>query len=323
MRIEGKDTLVTGGAGAIGSSLVKTLIDSDCRVTVIDDLSSGYLENLPVNTRLEFVEGDICKSGVLQTVFRRKFDVVFHLAALFANQNSIDHPDRDIEVNAVGTLKVLQACRDNNVQRVVYTSSSCIYENSDKPFSETSTTHLETPYAITKLAGEQYGLLFYHHYTLPVVILRLFNCYGPGEYPGAYRNVVPNFIHRALRGKPLTITGTGAETRDFTYIEDTVSGIISAATVDEAVGQIFNLGTSKETPIRTLAETINRLTGNRAGLEYRPRRFWDTIERRTADVDKARRVLGYSPKVMLEEGLTMTIQWFRDVVMKKKEVLDP
>lgn len=322
MRIQGNKILVTGGAGAIGSVLVKELLNHECRLTVLDDLSSGYLENLPQNPQLDFIEGNICDNGVLHSAFKKKFDVVFHLAALFANENSIVHPERDLEINGRGTLKVFQACMENSVKRVVYTSSSCIYENSDEPFSEASTTHLETPYAITKLLGEQYGLFFYGHYKLPLVILRLFNCYGPGEYPGKYRNVIPNFIYRALQGKKLPITGTGAETRDFTYVEDTVRGIILAATVDDAVGQILNLGSGKDTTVLTLAETINRLTDNAADVEYLPRRTWDTIERRLASIRKARKILGYEPMITLEQGLTRTVLWFKKVVMEKKDLLD-
>lgn len=320
MRVEGKHILVTGGAGAIGGTLVKDVLKHECKVTVVDNLSSGFLENLPQDPRLELVEGDICDDRVVRVVFKKKFNIVFHLAALFANQNSIDYPERDLEVNGMGTLKIFQACKDRNVQRVVYASSSCIYENSDQPFSETSNTHLETPYAITKLLGEQYGLFFYDQYKLPVAVVRLFNCYGPGEYPGKYRNVVPNFIHLALLSKKLPITGTGAETRDFTYVDDAVNGLILTATRDEAVGHIFNLGTGKETTIRSLAETINRLTGNTAGMEFRPRRSWDTIDRRSASIGKARKLLRYNPAVTLHQGIAKTIQWFKNVVMKKNEV---
>jgi len=161
------------------------------------------------------------------------------------------------------------------------------------------------------LAGEFYTLAYYKLYGLKTSSVCYFNVYGPGEYPGKYRNVIPNFISRAFTGEPLLITGSGEETRDFTYVLDAVAGTILAGEKEKAKGESFNLGSGKETTIRTLAETINRLCDNKAGIEYVSNRNWDSIDRRGTSIIKARKMLGYNPEVDIEKGIAMTIEWFR------------
>ena len=308
--------LVTGGAGAIGSRLVYRLLESDYRVTVVDDLSSGYMENIPSDVR--FVLGDITEPDVLdQLLSKGDFSYIFHLAALFANQNSVEHPERDLMVNGMGTLrlaeKALHAGENGRLKRVIYVSSSCVYGDHSGPLSEELSPKPKTPYAITKLLGEYYFKYFAEQYQLPVTTLRLFNSYGPGERPGRYRNVIPNFIRLALKNEPLTITGTGNETRDFTYVEDVVDGIILAADNERALGETFDVATGEETKISELAHEIIRLCASQSEVHYAPRRSWDRALRRCGNIEKARKYLGYEPKTRLEDGLVSTIAWIRSL----------
>ena len=171
--------------------------------------------------------------------------------------------------------------------------------------------HLTTPYQITKMLGELYGNFFHHHYGLPIVKTRFFNSYGPGEVPGQYRNVIPNFIYYALCGMPLPFTGSGEETRDFTYVADIVDALLRAAYYDRAVGQEMNIASGHETKILEMAERVNQLTGNKAGIRRVERRVWDTKKRLLASIDHAKDLLGYEPKMDFDQGLQETISWFR------------
>jgi len=169
--------------------------------------------------------------------------------------------------------------------------------------------HLDTPYQITKLLGELYCNFFHNYYKLPVAIARYFNVYGPGEIPGAYRNVIPNFIWWALHKKPLPITGTGEETRDFTFVEDIVDGTLRLGIVPEAIGDAFNLASNKETRIADIASIVNAITGNESGIKMAARRDWDKITRRRASIDKASKVIGYQPEMNISEGIKKVYEW--------------
>lgn len=313
---EGKRILVTGGAGAIGSNLVKALANAWAdMVIVFDSLSSSYKWNVPSLPNVMFVEGDITNDIDLKRSFNEKPEYVFHLAAFFANQNSIDYPERDLMVNGFGTLRLLEYSRLVGVERFIYASSGCsIYgSNSPLPLKEDfMSMHLSSPYQITKMLGELYCNFFQNHYCLPVIKTRFFNSYGPGEVPGQYRNVIPNFIYWAMQGKPLPITGTGEETRDFTYVGDIVDGLLRAGYYKEAIGEDINLASGKEVKIMDLTNLVNRLVGNGNGIKFVERRKWDTKDRLLASIDKAKRILGYEPETSFEEGLKNTIQWFRD-----------
>ena len=172
--------------------------------------------------------------------------------------------------------------------------------------------HLTTPYQITKMLGELYANFFYHHYGLPIVKTRFFNSYGPGEVPGQYRNVIPNFIFWALSGLPLPFTGSGVETRDFTYVLDIVDALLRAGYYERAIGQEMNIASGSEIKILALAERINELTGNKAGIVPAEPRVWDTKKRLLACVDRAKELIGYEPKTKFEQGLESTINWFRE-----------
>jgi len=309
-----KTILVTGGAGAIGSNLCRRLAELGAQVIILDDLSSGVRWNVPSLPGVLFVEGDILDEVKLKRVFFERPQIVFHLAAFFANQNSVDHPERDLMVNGLGTLRLLEYSVFTGVERFVYASSGCSIYGSDSPFplrEEFMSMHLSTPYQITKMLGELYCNFFYNHYGLKVVKPRFFNSYGPGEVPGQYRNVIPNFIYWAMKGLPLPITGSGEETRDFTYVGDIVDGLLRAGVMESAVGQEFNLASGKETRIIDLANMINEATGNTAGIRFAQRRKWDTKSRLLASIDRARQLIGYEPRTSFEEGLKHTIEWFR------------
>jgi len=311
----GKTIVVTGGAGAIGSNLVRALAALGAKVAILDDLSSSERWNIPSLPRVLFVEGDILDEIKLKRVFFERPQIVFHLAAFFANQNSLDHPEQDLSVNGLGTLRLLEYSVLTGVERFVYASSgACVYgKESPLPLCEQFVSmHQNTPYQVTKMLGELYCNFFYNHYGLNIVKPRFFNSYGPGEVPGQYRNVIPNFIYWAMKGLPLPITGTGEETRDFTYVGDTIDGLLRVGFMESAIGQEFNLASGKETQIIDLAHMINDLTANKAGICFAQKRKWDTKSRRLASIDKARGLLGYEPKTSFQVGLNHAVQWFRD-----------
>ena len=312
---QGQVVLVTGGAGAIGSNLTRALAEAGARVVVLDDLSSAERWNVPSLPGVLFVEGDVLDEVKLKRVFFERPNIVYHLAAFFANQNSVDHPEKDLMVNGMGTLRLLEYSVFTGVDRFVYASSGCSIYGSSAPLplrEEFMSMHLSTPYQITKMLGELYCNFFHNHHSLKVVKPRFFNSYGPGEVPGQYRNVIPNFIYWAMKGQPLPITGTGEETRDFTYVGDIVDGLLRAGSMEGAVGQEFNLASGIETRIVDLANMINEATDNPAGIRWAERRKWDTKSRLLASVDRARELIGYNPSTPFEEGLQHTIRWFHD-----------
>ncbi len=310
-----KTILITGGAGAIGGNLTAALCATEAKmVIVLDDLSSGYTWNLPQAKNILFVHGSITDDVMLKRVFLEKPDYVFHLAAFFANQNSVDYPEKDIHVNGLGTVKLLEYSVMNNIDRFIYASSGCSIYGSAAPLpltEEFMSMHLTTPYQITKMLGELYGNFFWHHYGLDVVKCRFFNSFGPGEVPGQYRNVIPNFIYWAMKGQALPITGDGQATRDFTYVGDLVDGLLRAGYYKEAIGEEFNLASGAETKIIDLANMINEAVGNKAGVNHVGKRKWDTKNRLLASVDKAKKLIGYEPKMPFEQGLEEAIKWFK------------
>ncbi len=308
--------LVTGGAGSIGSNLTRTLAGLGARrVVVLDDLSAGFAWNVPRAPNVELVRASVVDEAGLRRAFDAAPTVVFHLAAFFANQNSVDHPECDLHVNGLGTLRLLTKAVEARVERVVYASSGCsIYGSAAQlPLTEGSQSmYLSTPYQITKMLGELYANFFGQHYGLPVVKTRLFNSFGPGEVPGRYRNVIPNFVFKALRGEPLPWTGADGASRDFTYVGDIVDGLLRAGYIPEAVGEDINIASGQETQILELADKINELTGNSGGIVRAAARHWDTKVRLCASIDKARALLGYTPRTSFDDGLSRTIRWFRD-----------
>lgn len=282
---------------------------------VLDDLSSASLWNLPDDKKLKFIQGSVLEDDKLASAFDSLPNYVFHLAAHFANQNSVDHPEHDLMVNGLGTLKSLRLAHISGVERFVFASSGCSVYGSDAPLplrEEHVSLNLDTPYQITKLLGELYCNYFHNYYDLKVSMPRFFNVYGPGEVPGKYRNVIPNFVFWAMKQKPLPITGTGDETRDFTYVGDIIDGLLNSAARNSAVGEAFNLASGRETKIVQLAETINKLTGNTKGIIFKDKRDWDKSTRRRASIDKAHNLLDYRPSTDIENGLNSTVKWFKE-----------
>jgi nucleoside-diphosphate-sugar epimerase len=311
---DGKTILVTGGAGAIGGNLVRRLAALQTEhIIILDDLSSAFEWNVPKGPKIQSIKGDILDDEMLKFAFKEKPQIVFHLAAHFANQNSIDFPETDLMVNGLGILKVLQYAHLEDVERFVYTSSGCgVYGVcSTMPFKEHDVSiSLYSPYQVTKLLGEMYTNYFYNLYGLPIANARLFNVYGPGEVPGKYRNVIPNFFYWSLRGEELPITGDGTETRDWTFVDDALNGLLAMGVKEEAVGEAINLGSGVEHRVIDMAHIINELTGNTAGVQHTERRDWDAKPQLLSSIDKAKKLLGYRPHVAFEDGLRKVHEWF-------------
>ncbi len=321
-----KTVLVTGGAGAIGGNLVRALDSLDTKkIIILDNLSSSYEWNIPQGPKIQFIRGDILNDENLKWAFKSKPDIVYHLAAHFANQNSVDNPEKDLMVNGIGILKVLQYAQLVDVERFVYSSSGCgVYGLESKmPFEEHDVSiHLHTPYQVTKLLGELYTNYFNSLYSMPTVNARFFNSFGPGEVPGKYRNVIPNFFYWAMKGMPLPITGDGTETRDWTYVGDIVNGLLAMGIREEAIGEAFNLGASKEQRVIDMATMVNKLTGNASGIVFKERRDWDVKTHLLSCITKAENKLGYTPQMKFEDGLEETHRWFvknQDMIGKSAE----
>jgi nucleoside-diphosphate-sugar epimerase len=315
-RYAGKSILITGGAGCIGSNLVKTLLSMKPKeIIVLDDFSSSYPWNLPKHESLTVVEGSIIDEQKLKQVFNNQPEYVFHLAAHFANQNSIDHPEADLEVNGLGSLRLLEYSRRYEPERFVFAGSGCsVYgSHAEIPFVEEMVSlTLDTPYQVHKLLGELYCNHYRETYGIKTSIGRFFNVFGPGEVPGRYRNVTPNFFWLAMHNKSLTITGSGDETRDFAYVNDVVDGILRMGVISRAIGESMNLASGKETSVKQLATLVNEITGNKAETQFTEKRDWDKSNRRLASIEKARKLIGYESKMDYRQGLKSVYNWLVD-----------
>jgi UDP-glucose 4-epimerase len=310
MELRDRRTLVTGGAGFVGSNLVRRLIRDGARVTVLDDLFTGRRENLPAEG-LEFVQGTVCDLSVVERLVRAN-ELIFHLAArniVISTRN----PREDFETNIGGTLNVLLAAREAGGKRVVYTSSTSVYGNPRYlPINEDDPLSLLTPYAVSKLAGENYCMAFYESYDLPTTAVRYSNIYGPGQDPAnPYCGVVAKFLEALLAGRAPVIHGDGNQSRDFTFIDDAVEATVLAGTSDRAVGEVFNVGSGVETRVNELAAILVRLSGAKVTPAHTDRRDIDNIRRRVVNIEKTRRALRWTPEVTLEEGLRRTVEWQR------------
>jgi len=317
----GRKILVTGGAGAIGSNLIialSKLVGNEGIIIVLDNLSAIKGEDpidLPPLSNMMFVKGDVRNDIDLKRVFREKPSIVFHLAAFFANQNSVDYPENSADVDINGVIKLLDLAQFTKVERFIYASSGCaIYGSYGKmPLEEDFISmHLTTPYQINKMAGEMYANFYFHHYGLKTVNCRFFNSFGPGEVPGQYRNVIPNFVYWSMQGNSLPLTGTGDETRDFTYVLDLVQGLIKAGFYKKAVGQAFNLASGKETKIKDMISMVNEATGNTNSITQYPPRKWDTKKRLLASIKLAENLIDYQPIISFEDGLKANMIWFKN-----------
>jgi len=306
--------LVTGGAGFIGSNLVRELLSRGFGVRVLDNLSTGRRENLSdVDGDVEVIEGDVRH---LATVGRATEGVarVFHEAAIPSVARSVAAPLASHEANATGTLNVLIAARDAGAERVVYASSSSVYGDADRlPVTEDVPPRPISPYAVSKLAGEHYLAAFHASYGLPTVALRYFNVFGPRQDPASeYAAVVPRFATAALRGEPVTIYGDGEQSRDFTFVADVVEANILASEAPEAAwGRAFNVAYNQRHSVNELLAEIRSLIPDVEQPEpvHAPPRPGE-IRDSQADVTAATEILGYHPAHTFSDGLRATMEWF-------------
>lgn len=322
---KGRRLLVVGGAGFVGSNLVAALLAHDpAHLTIVDNLLSSDIVNVPRDPRVTFVFGSIADDSVLQQL-PRDVDYCWHLACYHGNQSSIANPLADHANNLLTSLKLFDALKDfPALQRVVYAAAGCAV--AEKTFGDAQATmedapvslFHDSPYSISKLVGELYGNYYFLRHRLPIVKARFQNVYGPREILGAgrwrgtvhtvWRNVTPTFIWRSLNGEALPLDNGGNATRDFIFVEDMARGLMACALRGEP-GEVYNLASGVETTILELASLINTLTGNPTPPDVRPARDWDRSGKRFGSTDKAARALGFTARVGLQEGVARTVEW--------------
>jgi UDP-glucose 4-epimerase len=324
----GASVLVPGGAGFVGGNLVRDLLAAGpVRIHVVDNLLSSERANVPNDPRVLFTEGSIADRDILSSL-SDDYDYVFHLSTYHGNQSSIHDPLADHENNLLTTLNLFERIKGfRRLRKVVYAASGCAV--AEKTFDQPRATQendsiplrMDSPYAISKAAGEMYAIYYHARHGVPTVRARFQNVYGPGEILGAgrwrgtpatvWRNVTPTFVYKALKRESLPVEGTGTSTRDFIYVGDIVEGL-SCCALRGAPGDVYNLAVGRETSILDLANVVNELTGNPSPHRILPRRDWDHHGRRFADTTKAARELGFTARVELRDGLARLIDWTRE-----------
>jgi len=318
MYFTNKKILVTGGAGFVGSNLVDKLVESGAIVTVLDDLFTGDKKNIMAIHDIQFVEGSVTDYDTVVRLIK-EVDLIFHLAVRNIIVSTVS-PLLDFQVNTQGTFNVLLAAKKCGIERIVYTSSASVYGNSRYlPINEDD--HLSTlnPYAASKLAGENYCFAFYESYNVPVVVLRYSNVYGINQSPNnPYCGVVSKFFDRLINDEAPQIHGDGEQTRDFTFVDDVIEATILAAQNPKAEGEVFNVGTGKETSINELVNLMAKLTNNSIPPGYIDKRDIDNIRRRVLNIEKIRRTLRWVPSNTLSKGLEKTYYWICNTNHKKK-----
>ncbi|HST06093.1 MAG TPA: SDR family oxidoreductase [Chloroflexia bacterium] len=306
--------LVTGAAGFIGSNIVEELVARGENVRALDNLSTGKMSNLaPFMSRIDFIEGSLLDSDLLSTVVSG-VDYILHQAALPSVPRSVSDPLKSHEANATGTLKLLIAARDNGrVKRIVYASSSSVYGDSPTlPKREDMPTNPLSPYAVNKLAAEQYCRVFTRVYGLPTVALRYFNVFGPRQDPNSqYAAVIPAFTASVLAGNRPTIYGDGTQSRDFTFVKNVVLANLLACETDAADGEAVNIACGERTSLLDLMTGINGILGANVEPQFQEARTGD-VKHSLADIGKATRLLGYKPFVSFRDGLAATVRALQD-----------
>jgi UDP-glucose 4-epimerase len=304
--------LVTGGAGFIGSHLTERLLETDNEVVVLDDFSTGSKENLEAASKfsgLKLVKGDVRKVRTVEALVK-KVDCVYHLAAK-SLPVSLQHPKIVHEVNDKGTFNVCLAARKAKLKCLVYVSSSVVYGTAQYvPIDENHPLQPRTPYCASKAAGEMHVRSFVKVWGVPAVIVRPFNSYGPRANVGVYSSVIPSFVDRCLVGKPPVIYGNGEQTRDFTYISDTVDGIVEAGDCGNLVGDVVNVAHGEEVSVKRIADIVLDQTGMKDKVYpvFENPRPGD-VRRQVADISKAEKMFHFKPKVSIEEGIEKYIKW--------------
>jgi len=304
--------LVTGGAGFIGSHIVDTLVDKGCKVTVLDNLSTGKLSNLVhVQDKITFFNADIQDFEFLRKA-AKDCDVIFHEAALVSVPQSVKEPVRSTMINDIGTLNVFEAARGTSVKRVVFACSSAVYgDDPQVPKNEQMRPEPMSPYAVQKLTGEYYAQIYPDLFGVETVSLRYFNVYGPRQDPSSpYSGVISIFMSRASQGRAPIIYGDGKQTRDFVFVKDVVSANLLAASVQGIEKEIFNVGIGSSISINGLWKTISNMAGLSVDPEYGPERPGDILES-VSNIDHIQKKLGFKPKYSLEEGLEITFDWYK------------
>ena len=307
-------SLVTGGAGFIGSHVVERLLKDGHHVRVLDNLSTGRRENLAfagTTAALEVIEGDLRDLAVVERA-AAGVSVIYHQAAMRSVPRSVDDPLGANDNNVNGTLHVFEAARRHGVRRVVYASSSSVYgDNPELPKREDQVLAPVSPYAVSKAAGEHYARVWSKLYGVETVGLRYFNVFGPRQDPASeYAAVLPRFILWALRGQPLEVHGDGTQSRDFTYIENVVEANLLAGQARDVAGEAFNVGCGERTSLLDVIGMLERLLGRPIERRHSPVRGGD-VPHTMADVSKAKRLLGYAPLVNFAEGFRRTVEYFR------------
>ena len=303
--------LLTGGAGFIGSHIVKRLVGEGAVVRVVDNLSTGQvarLETLRCST--EYVEADLADNLVSDEVVK-DVDYVLHQAAIPSVQRSVCDPIGTNRANVTATLNLLESCRKAKVRRFVYAASSSAYGDTEVlPKSEEMPPNPLSPYALQKLAGEHYCKLYYSLYGLETVCLRYFNVFGPGQDPHSeYSAVIPKFISKLLINELITVYGDGEQSRDFTYVENVVDANLLALQATKACGKVLNVGCGERITLNTLIQLLEEIVGVKAKVSYSASKPGD-VRHSLADINLARRLLEYEPKVMVKEGLRRTVEAF-------------
>jgi UDP-glucose 4-epimerase len=315
--------VVTGGAGFIGSELVRQLAARGERVVAVDNLVNGTRANLDgvLSPDVTLLECDIRDVAALAPLLREA-RIVYHLACLGV-RHSVHSPHENHDVNATGTLRLLAACREAGVPRFVHVSSSEVYGTARwVPMTEEHPTYPSTVYGASKLAGECYARAYHKTYGYPTVVVRPFNTYGPrSHHEGDSGEVIPKFMLRCLAGRPLVVFGDGTQTRDFTYVGDSAAGILLVGEDDRAIGETFNLGFGAEVTIAELAERVQAMVGRRVPVQHDAARPGDVL-RLYADMTRARSVLGYRSRVTLDEGLARLLEWYRAQPATAEELLE-
>ena len=326
---ENSQILIVGGAGFVGSNLCRLLVNyvDNVKVTIIDNLLSSEITNIPKSNKIEFREGSITDFRILATL-KDEYDYIFHLATYHGNQSSIFDPIKDHDNNTLTTLKLFEIIRNyKNIKKVVYSSAGCSVAKKTFDMAVATTEDdpieidMDSPYSISKLIGEFYSNYYYKQYGLPVVRARFQNVYGPGEVLGAgnwrgtyatiWRNVTPTFIYKALKGMDIPLENEGIATRDFIYVEDICRGLMLCALRGEG-GDVYNLGSGNEVSIAQLAEEIKKVTRSKSRIEYLPKRSWDNSGKRFASVEKSKLKLGFISEISHREGIKRTVEWTKD-----------
>ncbi len=307
--MQSNTVLITGGAGFIGSNVAALFLDKGFKVRVVDNLSTGYRKNL-VLLDVVFFPGDIRDHELMREACNG-VEVVVHMAASVGRQKSLENPQEDSDINLIGTTTVLEEARNAGVKTIVYSSSAAIFgELGDIPIAEDHAQNPDSPYGVSKLAGEKQALCYAGLYGLKVVCLRYFNVFGINQRYDAYGNVIPIFAKRLFSNQPLTIFGDGEQTRDFVNVKDVAIANYLAATAAPRTG-VYNVGTGSSITINHLAELMTKFSGLNAVIDYAPPRPADVRHCR-ANIDKARRELGFDPSSDLESTLSEYLEWYRD-----------